>query len=236
MRNNWFVQGLITNGAWAALVLVGGVVMTILARYASPWVGPALYGLGASVLLLIATLATKAINRLPRKRSIVGTDNVESHVRAWLDNFRTTVKNDPIDEALFRFTVTMDGGAKLLVGRLRGDLNGYIVVRGEVTPSEEERRYLEVLPAEVLMRMRDEIRLELARAKVGYSGIKIPLENFAIFKRIPINDALTEDSFIAKLEEVEAALNAVGAICAIGLREGATRTATASALQPASPQ
>ena len=95
---------------------------------------------------------------------------------------------------------------------------------------------LEVLPAEVLMRMRDEIRLELARAKVGYSGIKIPLENFAIFKRIPINDALTEDSFIAKLEEVEAALNAVGAICAIGLREGATRTATASALQPASPQ
>jgi hypothetical protein len=107
MRNNWFVQGLITNGAWALLVLGTGVVVTLLARHASVWAVPALYGLAASTLVLISIVALKVVRSLPAKRPVIDLDNVEKEIRIWLDKFRTAVRNDPIPEAYFRFMVTM---------------------------------------------------------------------------------------------------------------------------------
>lgn len=202
-------------------------MVALLARNASAWAAPAIYGLSASALLAVSILAIKTIGRLPAKRPVIDLDNVEGEVRRWLDNFRTGVQNSPIAEAHFRFIVTMDGGAKLLVGRPR-DFSGYLLVRGEVIPSLDDQKVIAGLPTEAVEDIVSEIKLEMARAKVGYSGLALPITTIAILKRIPISEALTEDAFINKLEEVEAALNALGIISATGFRHNKHNTMLSS--------
>jgi hypothetical protein len=56
----------------------------------------------------------------------------------------------------------------------------------------------------------------MARAKVSYSGLVLPITMVALFKRMPIGESLTEDFFMAKLEEVEAAFNAMAVVTYMG--------------------
>lgn len=219
------------------VVVVGGATTTLLARYLSNWATPALYGLAGSALLSVTIVALKAIARLPRRRPVTDLENIESEVHRWLDNFRVTVKNDPITEAYFRFIVTLDSGTKVVVGRPRGELSGYILVRGEVILGPEDQKMIAALSQDEVADLLLELRLELARAKVGYSGLALPIDTIAIFKRIPISEALTEDAFFNKLEEVEAALNTVGIISVKGFRRngaGASKPMATTELLPAS--
>lgn len=212
---NWFVQGLITNIVATILVAGAGVVIAVIAKTATGWLAPVLYGLAGSALLSVIILALMGIARLPRARRTTNTENVESLVRLWLDNFRFGVRNDPVQEALFRLIVTTDGGTRIIVGRPRGDLSGYVIIRSEIVFGAEDQRIIAALPTEQVNRTMEEIRLELARAKVGYSGLAQPLGTVALFKRIPIGDALTEDSLIARIEEIEAAFLSMAAIARI---------------------
>jgi hypothetical protein len=212
MRDKWFVRGLVTNITSAILVAGAGVLIGLLAKGASAWTSPVLYGLGGSALLSISLLVFSIMARLPRARRLPSTDNVESLVRLWLNNFRLAVKNDPNQEVFFRFVVTMDSGTKLLVGRPKGELSGYLIVRAEITPGPEEQRRIADLPPSESNRVLSEVRLELARAKVGYSGLALPITTIAIFKRMPIGESLSEDVFMARLEEVEAAFNAIAVV------------------------
>jgi hypothetical protein len=139
MRDNWFVRGIITNIVSAILVAGAGVVITVLARNASLWTTPVLYGLSASALLSISILAFRAMVRIPRARTLPTIENIESLVRLWLDNFRLGVRNDPNPETFFRLIVTMDSGTKLVVGRPIGELSGYLIVRGEITQHQKSR-------------------------------------------------------------------------------------------------
>jgi hypothetical protein len=218
MRNNWFIRGLITNWVSALVIGAGGIIVAFLARNASLWATPALYGLGGSALLAVSIYAGKAIARLPAKRHLIDPNNVEKEVRSWLDNFRVGVRNAPIPEAYFRFIATMDSGTKIIVGRLRTELSGYILLRAEVIPSPEERRMIAQLSGEEVMNILSEIKLELARARVGYSGLVIPVGTIALFKRIPLTAALTEDLLINRLEEMEATINMIALISYNGFR------------------
>lgn len=163
MRDNWFIQGLITNGAYALLVLAGGAVVAVLARNASLWATPVLYGLGGSALLSVSIFAFKAMGRLPAKRTTLDVDNVGRQIRLWLDNFRVPVQNDPTPDTYFRFIVTTTSGTRIAVGRPR-EFSGYIVLRGEVTPSPDEQRAIQGLSVREANRVLSELRLEMARA------------------------------------------------------------------------
>ena len=79
---------------------------------------------------------------------------------------------------------------------------------------------MEALGEEKVNRILLEIKLELARAKVGYGNLVFPVTNFYIFKRVPINEHLSEDALIAKMEEVEAALLAVAAVYLMHVNPG----------------
>lgn len=224
MRDNWFVRGLITNFVWWVVAGIGGIVIAFLSKNASAWALPVFYGLIAFAVLSVGMWALRSISKLPRPRVVTSVDNVEALVRTWLNNFRVGVKNDPVAEAFFRIIATMDNGTQLRVGRPRGDLSGYLIVRGDVALTADELRTIAALPQQELSRIIAEIRLELARAKVGYSGLTLPITNVAVFKRIPIGEALTEDSFMAKLEEIEAALLAMAAIAYIRLARNGIST------------
>jgi hypothetical protein len=235
MRDNWFIQGLITNGAWALLVAGGGGVVAYMAHDGSLWATPTLYGLGASTLLMIAVLCGKAIRRLPAKRPIVDLDNIEQVVRQWLDNFHTGVKNDPAPETYFRYLVTMDSGTKILVGRSGQALSGYLLLQCELTLSAEDQATLGKLSPEDLNELVLAVRLELARARVGYNGLVAPITTVKLFKRVPISEALNEDSFVDKLEELEAAFNAISIVAAKRLKQKLGLGVMTAIMAPASP-
>ena len=185
-------------------------MVTFLARYASPWTEPVLYGLAAFAAVSVGILCLRQMGRLSKARTTF--QNVEAQVRTWLNNFRVAVQNDPSPEAYFRVIATMASGAKIIVGRPKGEFSDYIIFRSEITPTPQEQATIANLPDEEVERLLSEIRLELARATVGYSGLARPITTVVLFKRVPIGEALTEDLFISKLDEMEAVLNVIAII------------------------
>lgn len=199
------------------IALIPGAFEAHLVRIQSAWSGPVLMALCATALAMIILLAMDAIRRLPPRRVIPSVNNIETCVRMWLDNFRYAVQNAPIPITHFRFIVTVDSGTKMIVVRLREEFTDYLVIRSELDPSNEELKRIEEMTEDERTLIIMEIRLELARRNIGYSGLSLPIEDFGIFKRIPVRDSLTEHEFIAALDEVEAAVHIVGIVFSIAL-------------------
>jgi hypothetical protein len=190
--------------------IIFGVSMSVIARYAPAWAYPALVGLFGCLLGLGILLALKAIRNLPPTPEIVTTENVEEHVRTWLYNTNLTVKRDPIPEAYFRFLVTTDGQRKIFVGRPKGDWTDYLIFRVEIITTEADRKALETFSHEELIIFAYDLRLELSRAKMGHSALKV--EGFNLIKRVPITPSLTEDGLINVVWEMEAITHSIIAL------------------------
>ena len=92
-------------------------MVAYMAHSGSLWAAPTIYGLAASALLMIAVVCVKVVGRPPAKRPVVDSGSIEQVLRSWLDNFRAGVKNDPGPDVYFRYIVTVDSGAKIVVAR-----------------------------------------------------------------------------------------------------------------------
>lgn len=227
MFRRW-IEGTLQGVLATVLVaLVPGAVVTYLAKIGSTWTEPILLGLGAAALVSIVAVSVNAIRRLPARRIIVDLENVESSVRLWLSNFRVSVKNDPVAEAHFRLAATMDSGTVMTVVRPRGEFSHYIIIRSDITPTPDELKAIDGFPEDEAERMFVEIKLQLSHFRVGFSALgKNP---FHVFKRLPIDDALTEHTLMAALDEVEAAMHSVSAMFYLGLQRN-KKSAAAAAL------
>jgi hypothetical protein len=189
--------------------LIPGAFITYLVREQSSWSGPILMGMCASALAMIIFLAIDAIRRLPPRRVIPSLRNIESCVRDWLNNFQYSVKKSPFETAYFRYQVTVESGTKMFIGRTKNDLQDYIQVRCDMSPTESDMSYFNSLSDLQKGVIIGNLRLELARRSVGYQNLTLPADNFFITKRIPIRETLTEHEFIAAIDEVEAAAHSV---------------------------
>jgi hypothetical protein len=232
MRNTWFVQGLVNNAVGVAMA----VLVAYLFRNGSPWAAPVLYGLCALAATSFGAYALKATWRMPSRRAIPDEKNIEMLVRTWLDNWRVTVKSDPNPESYFRLIATMDSGTSMVIGRVLGVLSNYLILRHDIVPTAAEFELLNRLPPGQCGRIFSEIRLEIARSHVGCSAIGSRPEPFNIWKRIPINEHLTEHAFIAAMDDIEAASHALANIFLIGLqRNGIDPPAFVPVREPAPP-
>ena len=218
MLRRWIeaiLQGLLVV---VLVALLPGAAVTYLAHINSVWEWPVLQGLAAAALVSIVAVAIKAMMRLPPKRVIVDTNNVEPNVREWLNTFRVGVRNEPTPEAFFRVAATMDSRAVMSICRPRGEFSDYLIVRSDITPTEDEMRLLNAMTPREVARIVLTLRLELARFKVGHSALVVPLEPFNVFKRIPINDSLTDHTLMMAIEEVECALHSIAAVWLLALQ------------------
>jgi hypothetical protein len=80
-----------------------------------------------------------------------------------------------------------------------------------IGPDEEEKKAIATLSEREKNLAIWEMKLELARARMGYSGFS-SLGGFTMFKRIPISRTLNEALVIDTVWEMEAMLNAIYAI------------------------
>jgi hypothetical protein len=208
MEQSWFkrkreeiVTGLIVCAAW------GGV--TYLKSIASPWFGPLFYGTVAGTLVLIACVAVILLKRAPRQRVIPTEKSIGTCVRTWLDNHRFAVRSDPCDEAYFRLQITLDSGYHMTILRSKAVLPDYVQIIADLGVRGDDKKLLEQFTDNQRTKIFIDIKRELARAKVGYSGLIDPPENFRIFRNVPIYSTLTEFAFISMIGDVEAAMNLV---------------------------
>ena len=189
-------------------VIWGGVAY--LAHIASPWFWPIFYGLVAAALALLCCLGFLVVRRTPRPKVIPSTKNIESCVRLWLDNHKIAVKNDPYPDGHFRFRITLDGGAALTVLRSRTEQPDYVHISCDLGMRGEDIKLLKQFTDDEMTEMLLDIKRELARARVGYSGLVYPPENFMIVRNVPIYPTLSEFAFMSMIFDVEAAMNLVG--------------------------
>lgn len=163
----WIIAGLL-GFAWAT-------VLTSLKLYESSWATPLMYGTGALCMTFVCGGLYIVISRIPRLRTKVTMANVESNVRNWLDRSGCSVKTDPTQETFFRFCVQLPSGSTVLIGRTRAGLLDHVIVRANIVDEKAVPNELKnaLLPQQE--RLLDIIKLELARARVGYFGLTIPL-------------------------------------------------------------
>lgn len=215
MGNSWrewgksIGQNALFTVLWA---LIPGGLVTYLAHVGSVWTIPALKGLGAAVMAVGIIFGTKAMSRLPPRRLMPSTENIESCVRTWLDNYRVAVKNNPKPEAFFYFFITLDSGDQLIVSRIKNDYPEYVHIVAHLAATEDERKIIDQFSEYEKNQLLLNMKLELARAKVGYGGLVDPSASFHLFRRVPIHHNLTEYTFMAMIAEVEAAVHLISIV------------------------
>jgi len=211
------LQGILASIIFA--IIPGGFVV-YLAHVKSEWAIPILMGLGATAMCSVSLIGISGFRRLPPKKEVTTVETVERQIRAWLNNFRYAVQNDPNPFAFFWLIITTSAGVRMSVGRLKEDMfRDYIVVRTDITATPEEAAFLAGLSSQELGRILLELKIELARARVGSSPIQLPsVGTFSIFKRVPINDSLTEHVLVGMIDDLEAAFSAAGSVVILGMQ------------------
>lgn len=204
MHPNWFWQNLLAQWVWWLLTIAGGVVLAILKKRAPSWASPALYGLGGSALIAVVILALGNLSSLPQQERVTPA-NVEAHVRSWCDALGLAIKRQPVEaDSYFSFAVTLNSGNVITVNRIR-ERDRYIIFRGGVTVSPDHAAIIGKLSDEQRIRLTDELTLELARSKLGFT-IGTPIRRVLLAKSVPIGNGLTEDVFAGYLDEIDSGI------------------------------
>ena len=192
------------------IALVLGVFVTWLVKIRSAWGTPLLLGLAAATMAALFAVLAKAGMRLPPKRLIPNSQNIEECIRTWLNNFNYGIKNTPDGNAHFCLLVTADSDTKMVIGRLKAEKDSeYVYIKAIIGPTGEELGNLNRLTEQEKAKLFVSIKLELSRRRIGYRGLIFPPNDFFIFKRVPISSSLTEHEFLSSVDEIEAAVNAV---------------------------
>jgi hypothetical protein len=169
------------------------------------------YCLICGVATFVACAAVIILKRIPKPSPMPNEENIESYIRTWLDNHRMTITKDPSPATYFRYRIQLSpDNEQLTIFRMRDENPEYIQVYTDLgLKGEEGEQILSRFSQNEINQILFEIKLELARAKVGYSGLVIPPTDFKIFRRVLIHSTLKESEFISAISEVEAAIHLV---------------------------
>jgi hypothetical protein len=199
----------IVIGVLACIAFAG---ISILADFHSPLFWPLFYALIAAGIVAISGIAIVLLKRVPRPLVLITERNIESCIRSWLDTHRVMVKNDPCSDAYFRLRIVINDKHMTII-RSKSEYQEYVeIVANLGMGGENDRKIRDKFSNDEFTDMLVDMKVFLAQAKVGYSGLIDPPENFQVFRRVPIYPNLTEFAFMSMVNDVEAAMNLVGMI------------------------
>lgn len=210
-RGKWRSQFFSLANNMVAAILFGGIAMiaTIFySRFGTAWSAPVFQGLIAFFIVISIFTMIRLFLALPLARERITTENIEARLLEWLYKFRLTVKNSPTPNAHFHVEVTTDSDRHILIGRSKDDWSDYLEFwAGLRAADENEQVVIDSLTKDQASWITVNLKLELARARVGYAGLTMLGSEYRISKRIPITEALTEDQVINTIWEMEAILS-----------------------------
>jgi hypothetical protein len=206
-QKNWITRNsdAILSGLLVCLVWA---IVAFLAASASPLLLPLFFGFIAGVVTLVACVSVMVARRLP-KHAPISEANIEARIREWLDNFKVTVKNDPGPDLHFRLRITLDSKIEMTILRSKTENSEYFQIVAGLGFTEENQKVWNLFTEEETAQILIDLKIELARAKIGYAELQLPLDKFHVFRRVPIVPGLTEFIFMSMLGDVEAAVGLV---------------------------
>jgi hypothetical protein len=200
---DWLWQGVLTNGLWWSFVVAGGAVIAIGKAKGWRWVTPILYGFAASALVLFIIVMAHMWKLFPLEQRIT-PKTAESNIRRWVDKFHLAVQALPDNpNEYFTLKVTTLSGKPLLIHQSKA-LENYLQMQAIISVSPEDQKFLTKLSAKEAGFLIGNLRVEMARARVGSFNIGLPLTTFAIVKSVPIV-FLSESAFVQNIDEMELA-------------------------------
>jgi hypothetical protein len=134
-------------------------------------------------------------------RDQVTTENVESHVREWLDTAELGPHKVPDSNFFFKFkTEAIKGNPPIYIGRTKeGDR--YLTIFSKIGFSDEDKTSFGSLSKSEQGQFYEKLRVEIARSKIGYIIEGLPFA-ITVLKRVPITKDLTEATFLDRIDEV----------------------------------
>ena len=185
-----FLVGAITT---YLLAIVGGAVIVL------GWLEDLpLYQLLLLILFTIALvfLGINQIRRLQerRKRGIaeVSEKDVDETIRGWLDDPVFTFQRKMNAECLFQFVVSEEQGKRPVTVSRTKSKPGQILLSTSITLGDEHRRKYETLSNNEKDKIVHNLRIEMARYRIGFSGINRDLERATLSDVVLLDNALTE--------------------------------------------
>lgn len=196
---DWLWQGIVTNGLYGLIVLLGGLVIAIGRARRWRWITPVLYGLGASGILAVIVTVFLIWTVLPERRVTLNT--VETDIRSWLDAWHLSVTKINEPESYFKFSVTLSPGTgAIMVSRPRSH-DHYIFLRTSLVPDPISHSNLDKLSLIQLAELVTQLRIEMARVHTDVMSLAHPLV-MDILIPIPITSSLNEALFMNRLNDL----------------------------------
>ncbi len=197
---------LLGHAVWTVIALAVGTGVALLKVYWPNIASPVLYGLASVTCFAIISFTITGRAVFSKQRPQTTPENLETNIRVWLDNFGLASQKQTNDAACFLIAVTMKNGNPVAIFRPKmGDR--YISFQSRVTVSPEHQAPMNAMPRPVQEKVSREVALELVRANIGYTMEGMPISAVTVVKSVVISSALTEDVFVALLDQMDSALN-----------------------------
>lgn len=202
---DWLWQGTTTEVIGIIIGLIGSAVAAWMKeRGYSLWTDSTRYGLTVFALLIVSWAGIKTILRQePAKPEPITAQNVEEHVKKWLEHFRIGSRNEPQPETTFRRIATLMDGNNVIIYS-KPELDRYIILNAVLRPSDADAEIIGKLTPAQLEMVNERVKLEAARAKVVY-GISRSTFMVLLEKRIPLTANLDEALFVQQIDELDSA-------------------------------
>ena len=129
-----------------------------------------------------------------RKRGIAEVSDKEVYetIRGWLDDPVFTFQRKMSDECLFQFVVSEDQGRRpVTVSRTKAK-PGQLSLSTGITLGDEHRKKYDRLSNKGKDKIVHNLRIEMARYRIGFSGINRGLEKANLSDVVLLDNALTE--------------------------------------------
>lgn len=173
--------------------IMGGAVIVLL------WLGDLPPYQLLLLILLTIVLVLWGINQIGilqerRKRGIgeVSDKEVYEKIRGWLDDPVFTFQRKMSDECLFQFVVSEEQGRRpVAVSRTKAK-PGQLSLSTAITLGDEHRKKYDKLSNKEKDKIVHNLRIEMARYGIGFSGIDRGLEKGKLSDVVLLDNALTE--------------------------------------------
>ncbi|MGA3117572.1 MAG: DUF2299 family protein [Syntrophobacteraceae bacterium] len=200
---NW-LKNILLNLIASVLFVVGASAFAYLRASKEMWAPIILYGLGGGCLMVLLFVAFLGIRRFAELKPLlkITHDNVEYHIKNWLDNFGMSVQRQKTDDAYFSFKVTLPNGNHVAIQHLK-QLKQYLLLSIAIIDTHQ---VLSKLPPQELDHLLTTDMLEAARSLTTFerSGLTILLS-----KRLPISPELREGKLIDIIEQLNSTTVAI---------------------------
>jgi hypothetical protein len=127
-------------------------------------------------------------------------DRIKERAQTWFMEDGWSLRKETLTDAIWAFVAEDQSGRKIVAGQKIGKKDE-LVIQGAVKVDEETSSKITQLPHNEKDDFIWDLRFELLRTDLEFSGTKLPLEKVEVVGRICF-DALAKDTFLQKVSQV----------------------------------